>query len=480
MKAELDVLDIALQEFGRRTRLTHAQNQNEAQSNEMQSETTESKDTFVALCAGVERIAAAAGGDARNVLARLINAMLCLSSTSVAKTTAALLLVSAKAQTQTQSQIQAQSQKHLFKLDEFVASVSDVSILAPVRKKATIAFHKNAFQVSIDGNVAASIPVVSVVAVAVLPTPSRQKPAHAILVDWNVESVEKNSGITANFTPPLLLSFDDTTAPLSISAAPKFSSVACNLPKAAPKRDALLALLRASFPTFQLHLPETSLFSSSSSGSSKLGLNSCCWVNGLSKMKDGNKNTDKTVSLEIEMIDHGELEAVVAYFKGRGIRVGDPDDSLSTSVVLNDVNEAPNASSNHRKVTFSTTTDSNTNGNNDKNSTDITEDDEDEDDSDFEDKAADGSELEEDYDSEHQTDDDSSSTESDDDDDDDDDEKNEDGSNESVGANDGNFRKRKFFGNNDVKSKKVGQSILINDNDAEVEESEEDVDELEL
>ncbi|KAI8612364.1 hypothetical protein BC830DRAFT_578599 [Chytriomyces sp. MP71] len=335
----------------------------------------------------------------------------------------------------------------------------------------------------------ASIPLSNITAILILPTPAKQKPNFTIAIFFSSPPLHSTLGTLSS---PLLLSFDDTGSPMSVSSM--HDAYTMDLSKTQPKKDAWIKLLGAMkqedgrpIPLFQ---PNPSIIPANPPG--KLGTNGCgsvaahvqmreghlfflpqclffgfkkpCTLVALSLVRwisfgcitsrtfslhvhhtDANSDTDTREAVEefvVEMIDKVELEALVAYFKGRGVGIG--EESYQGKVGL--------AKAKPERVVLLgggeldlTETDEKDEGLNCADS--------DEDDGDFvgdSDGEDADEELDEEYDSDHQTDGESS------DDDDDDGEDNEDGSGSDLDEGGDKKGASHVDDNDDIQMMKIG------------------------
>ncbi|KAJ3225283.1 hypothetical protein HDU81_008040 [Chytriomyces hyalinus] len=435
-----------------------------------------------------------------------------------------------------------------------ILSVSPLSFAVP-RKKLSLFVHTKAFVLStkpeysrmqID-EIACIIPTSSVSAILCLPTPNKPKENYtvAICFDTMDSSVFNNPALSGQQTisSPILFSFDNTGATLSVVSSNL--SFAKELSKTDLKRAPIIRCLNAAEygplqgPKPTVMEPCLSVLQANPPG--KLGVSGCSWVNGHVKMKDGHlyllptgvffgfkkpihwiphshlhyisfscitsrtfnlllhhsnhakgqQTNEPLLEIEIEMIDKSELEGVLAYFKGRGIGVGEP---AGASAVI-DLDNAGSSGSRKGKERLDTS-DSKLNGEQQPLDPNGQWDDEDEDDEDFVGQAdSEDGHPDEEFDSDHQTDDESSSDGNSDDGDSDEDanENDEDGS-DSVAAIDSdsdaevisnqkgaanNIRKRKKSEEPAYTSngKRRATAITVDDSDSE---EDDDVDELAL
>ncbi|KAJ3081353.1 hypothetical protein HDU99_005919 [Rhizoclosmatium hyalinum] len=441
-----------------------------------------------------------------------------------------------------------------------IASIVDLSFALPARKKFTLAAHKNALVLtaSASDTPVLSVPTESITSLLVLPTP--HKPKQNFSVAWTVSSSESDLiyldkavlGPSAT-SDAFLFTFDNAGTQITFkSSTPALDGV---LPKPAEKKDRIVEILRKTFEGSACHIEEPSMNVFNVSLGGKLGRQGVCWVDGLVKMKDGhfymlpntifygfkkplllvpipqvrsisfafitsrtftllvhyypNSTASSTSKLaletfELEMVDKSELEGVLAYFKGRGVPVASAEELLPGE----NGNGSSASGSNKGKVVVLGAGEV-ADGDEDGEAVDASKqdvngnalfDEDEEDDEDFvANDESDGDDLDEEYDSEHQTDDGSTDDEGDDDDDDEEDDDEDEEPEKIVLLDDDddmdaepsgqraasepqvNSRKRKsedtLTAAESGKSKR--QFIAVDDEDVE-DEDEEDVDELAL
>ncbi|ORY51528.1 Rtt106-domain-containing protein [Rhizoclosmatium globosum] len=380
---------------------------------------------------------------------------------------------------QQQQQQQRQSAPSDTQLGFKIASIVDLSFALPARKKFTLAAHKNALVLtaSASDTPVLSVPTESITSLLVLPTP--HKPKQNFSVAWTVSSSESDLiyldkavlGPSAT-SDAFLFTFDNAGTQITFkSSTPALDGV---LPKPAEKKDRIVEILRKTFEGSACHIEEPSMNVFNVSLGGKLGRQGVCWVDGLVKMKDGHFYmlpntifygfkkplllvpipqvrsisfafiTSRTFTLlvhyypsstasstaklaletfELEMVDKSELEGVLAYFKGRGVPVASAEELLPGE----NGNGSSASGSNKGKVVVLGAGEV-ADGDEDGEAVDASKkdvngnalfDEDEEDDEDFvANDESDGDDLDEEYDSEHQTDDGSTDDEGDDDDDD--------------------------------------------------------------
>ncbi|KAJ3389905.1 hypothetical protein HDU84_008151 [Entophlyctis sp. JEL0112] len=383
-----------------------------------------------------------------------------------------------------------------------------------------------------ESPVLVSIPVSEISAVIFVPSPNslKQKASyHIVLCNNGVGgrrdlSYEENPG---NSVSPTVLSIDSLNSVLAIKSDLDRFNV--TLQKTVPKIDTILEILRYSFDA-PVTLPDMSLFSSFSGSNtpwgsgSRLGVDGCCWVKGIHSKNEGylymlpsavlfgfkkpvtyvacaniasisiSTETSRTFSLhvtpkalrasgsggdgaggggtvEIEIIDRSERDAVVAYFKSRGIPLrplrmqGDDDDDEEAEppATRRDAGDAATAAFLELP---------------------LNSDDDGDCDADYVADGANGGglagdddELDEEYDSEHQTDDGDSSSESSSEDEDNESDGSEDA--EDVGSVPRKRRSSVANSDDDAAGGKYKRRLSMDDDaDTSADENEEEVDEL--
>ncbi|KAJ3077034.1 hypothetical protein HDU98_009435 [Podochytrium sp. JEL0797] len=259
-------------------------------------------------------------------------------------------------------------------LETPLASLKDLSFALPARKRLALAVSNTSIQLLANNTPSLALHTTHIARVLCLPTPNKQKPNYSLLIEVteSAQPLLVDNNIIGNApVTALMFAFDNQGSIMSIES--EIDSLKCTLSKTDDKKDRILNMLSHVLPaSIQIEQPNMSLFDLASPNS-KLGRANCCWVNGLVKMKDGHLYllpqtvffgpkkplhilpiatiraisfafiTSRTFtllihhrvtpggeleSLEVEMVDKNELESVLAYFKGRGVRVADASEVL--------------------------------------------------------------------------------------------------------------------------------------------------------
>ncbi|KAJ3025228.1 UNVERIFIED_CONTAM: hypothetical protein HDU68_007345 [Siphonaria sp. JEL0065] len=270
-------------------------------------------------------------------------------------------------------------------LGSHVGTVGALGFSMPVRKTLSLGLYSTFLVLAApaSGPVVA-VPLASISRVLAVPTPNKPRPNVSLV--FVLSSTERTFGLADSTA--LVCAFDAATSSSTLAiTSDTHSDLARVLQKNDDKKRPVLNVL--SRAGLALEEPNMGLFDASPNG--KLGKNNQCWIDGLVKMKDGHLYllpttvffgfkkpllilqhsqlrsisfsfiTSRTFTLvlhffptasspssfesfDIEMIDKNDLEAVLSYFKGRGIPVASADEEVVSSSSCSTANSSSSAS----------------------------------------------------------------------------------------------------------------------------------------